>query len=124
MVLNHLKLTPPVFVDPVVYEHILSARDLEEQETLCLNIADLLLGIRDEIRDLEEKLKEKDDGIIRERLAILEKGPGRYDKPMIYDQVDYLYNMISGVPQKPGKDAHVRYAELRTTWEKMQLAQE
>ena len=51
------------------------------------------------------------------RLAALEAqlvtSPVRYSTPMLRDQINYLYGLISGADQTVGRDALERYAELR-----------
>ena len=39
-----------------------------------------------------------------------------YAKPMLIDQVRYLYFMINGADQRPGQDAYDRYDELLEGW--------
>jgi hypothetical protein len=95
--------------------------DLKEQEALSVRIAQLYMEIKAKKEALETQLKEKEDPALRATLAQLKKGPARYDKPMIYDQVKYLYEMITHVPQKPGDEAHARYAVLKRMWEEMRL---
>jgi hypothetical protein len=45
--------------------------------------------------------------------AKLVTADGRYTQPMLIDQLTYLYRMISAADQRPGRDAFVRYDELR-----------
>jgi hypothetical protein len=49
-------------------------------------------------------------GAIEAKLVTAE---GRYTQPMLIDQITYLYRMISAADQRPGRDAFVRYDELR-----------
>ena len=35
-----------------------------------------------------------------------------YPTPMLLDQLRYLYSNLDRADQKPGRDAHVRFAEL------------
>ena len=38
---------------------------------------------------------------------------GTYMQPMLIDQIRYLQSMLSRADQKPGKDAYIRFEELR-----------
>ena len=98
--------------------------DLEEQEKLALQIARLLMAIKKEIRMLEESVartrnKKKKDLLIS-KLSTLKKGPNRYDQPRLQEQVAYLYEMVTKVPQKPGRDAFERYQVLKAQWERLE----
>ena len=44
--------------------------------------------------------------------ARLVTAEGRYQTPMLVDQLEYLYGMLTRADQKPGADAYERYAEL------------
>src|SRR5690606_11285085 len=57
-----------------------------------------------------------DDEAARRLAALqdaLQTAQGRYMQPMLVDQIQYLYRMLLGADQKPGRDAFIRYAELR-----------
>jgi hypothetical protein len=41
-----------------------------------------------------------------------ESGLIRYPQPMLLAQIQYLYGMLNGGDQKPGRDAWQRYEEL------------
>ena len=51
------------------------------------------------------------------RLAALEAqvvtAPIRYSQPMLIDQLNYLYGLVTGADQKLGRDAIARYDELK-----------
>lgn len=103
---------------PQLEKEGLIAKDLNEQEKLGLSVAKLLLDVKAEIRQLEKKLKENEnDPKVLNRLASLQKGPRRYDQPMLYEHILYLYKMISQTPQKPGADAYSRFEVLQQQWE-------
>ena len=90
--------------------------DLEKQEALSLQTAKLLLEVQKIKEDVEEKIEseksKKKKQRLQEMLSQLVKGKERYDKPMLEDHIDYLYEMISENPQKLGSDAFVRYGKL------------
>ncbi len=107
-------------IDPELALSGTSVDDLIEQEELSLKVANLVLEIRKEIRKLETELlqaknkKKKEE--LANRLSTLEKGPKRYDKPMLLDHTEYLFEMVSETPQKLGKDAFERYETLLEQW--------
>ncbi len=95
--------------------------DLEEQEELSLKVARLVVEIRKEIRKLEKEIshtknKKKREELIG-KLSILQKGPKRYDKPMLLDHTEYLFEMVSETQQKLGSDAFERYETLLEQWD-------
>ncbi|MCG8318189.1 MAG: hypothetical protein MI921_01690 [Cytophagales bacterium] len=100
-----------------------SVKDLQEQEKLALETAMLLLAIKKKIRSLEQNIKATGNASGKKRLttslAMLKKGPERYDRPMLHEHVKYLYEMISESPQKLGRDAFARYETLKKQWENL-----
>ena len=38
---------------------------------------------------------------------------GSYPPPMLLDQIDYLYGMVTKADSRPSRDAYTRYAELK-----------
>ena len=98
-----------------------TVQHLHEQEQLGLQVAELLLAIKKRINTLEEAIEETRGSSkkkrLTEKLNTLKKGSGRYDRPRLYEHVNYLYNLVSGSLQKPGKDAYDRYHSLKNQWE-------
>ena len=41
----------------------------------------------------------------------------RYSRPMLVDQLEYLYQNLGKADQRPGQDAYTRYAELAAALE-------
>lgn len=97
-----------------------TTNDLIEQEKLAHQVALLLLEVKAEIRRLEDAIEasenEQKQGSLEEQLSLLKKGPKRYDKPMLYEHVEYLYEMVSSKQQKLGRDAFERYETLSERW--------
>lgn len=97
-----------------------SIEDLHEQEELSLKVAKLLVDIRGEIRRLENEIttvkNKKKNEQLTGKLTKLQKGSRRYDKPMLHEHVEYLYEMVSDTPQKLGEDAFERYDVLMEQW--------
>lgn len=110
-------------ISPELEEFGVQTDDLVKQEELALKIAELIIQVREEISNLELKLEKTDRRLTREkinnRLSLLRKGKRRYDKPMLIDHIEYLYEMVTSSPQKLGEDAFVRYNELKDEWGKM-----
>ena len=106
--------------------------DLIAQEKLALEIRDLQSEARQiadqiktrlvEFEALSDKKKKKRAEKIK-RLKVLEDGfetqEGRYQKPMLLDQISYLSSMINRADQHPGQDAYARYEELENEFEKL-----
>jgi photosystem II stability/assembly factor-like uncharacterized protein len=101
----------------------ITVADLKEQEELALQAAELLLSIKSKIREFETKIEKTNSKLKKEaleiRLQTLKKGPRRYDKPMIHEHVEYLYDMVTNSPQKLGEDAFERYLQLKNEYEGM-----
>ena len=100
-------------INPELQKEGITIADLRKQEELSLDVAKLLVKIREKRWLLEKELKvalEKEN--IQRQLMLIIKGKERYDKPMLEDHVKYLYKMISESPQLPGEDAFLRFHEL------------
>lgn len=97
----------------------ITVEDLKEQEGLALNIAKLLIAIQQEISAIEAAIEttsgKRKKELLENRLSELKKGPKRYDKPMLQEHIQYLFDMVTASPQKLGQDAFKRYAELKNT---------
>ena len=110
-------------INPELKANGTTVKDLQEQEKLALKVAELLVAVKKKIKTLEEDIAESRNTSkkkrLTERLSMLKKGPKRYDQPMLHEHVEYLYEMVSAVPQKLGQDAFVRYEALKAEWEKL-----
>ena len=108
-------------INPELEANGTTVKDLQEQEALALKVAGLLIAIKREISSLEvdiEKTKNPSkQRRLKAKLGTMKKGTKRYDRPMLHEHVEYLYEMISSAPQKPGNDAFVRYEVLKAQWE-------
>lgn len=112
-----------LIMDPRLTFVGISEEDLQAQE-------DLNLKIRDAIGEAEEVAAQIDtlrnELLTQEgagRTASLEKvnelfsrlvtsEVGSYQKPVLIDQMEYLYRMTTSADQRPGDDAYIRYDEL------------
>jgi len=112
-----------VRIDPRVADDGVTLAHLREQEELNLRIRDLQGEARraaERVRELREGAEGSSSGVTGE-LAALEEAlvtdpantVSSYPRPMLIDQIGYLYGMTSRADQKPGDDAHERYAALR-----------
>ncbi len=114
-----LMMDPRITADGVTYA------DLQEQVTLSLQVGNALSQARmaaAHISAAREKLAEQTDEAARARtvdeaLAAIEEkivtaDLRSYPTPMLLDQLRYLYSNRDRADQKPGRDAHERFAEL------------
>lgn len=110
-------------INPELEDHGTSENDLVEQEELALEVARLCIEIRKEIsitkEEIEKTKNKKKVEYLKKKLSLLEKGPARYDQPMLIDHAEYLLEMISHTPQKVGRDAFERYSVLKGQFEKL-----
>ena len=93
------------------------------QETL-IDLEEFQLKLLDKIKQsyqLANKIKSDKSNkkitknklkILNLKLEMLETKEGNYMKPMLIDQLRYLYNMVTKADQILGKDAYDRYNEL------------
>lgn len=109
-------------IDPELALSGTTVNDLKEQEELSLKVAKLVVEIRKEIRKLEQEISQtrnnKKIEELENRLSTLKKGPKRYDKPMLLEHTEYLFEMVSETQQKLGDDAFERYRTLAEQWKK------
>lgn len=104
-------------MDPRVLEAGVTAAMVVEQLELQLEITDLLERARKLAAALQEEREDLADGSQRAEaidnvLGQLVTEEGTYMQPMLIDQVEYLYNMISDADQAPGLEARERLQTL------------
>jgi len=118
-----------VLIDPRIAKDGVTREDMKAQESLCLKVRDLMsktLLVTEHIKDERGKLKKIIDrgGIAAKsakekdkKLETLESelvtAEGRYPVIKFNDQVSYLYSMLNRADQIPGRDAYIRYDELK-----------
>jgi hypothetical protein len=106
-----------VLVDPRVEEDGVTQTDLVAQESLSLQVRDLL-SMANRTAERIREARESDEASSKnsDKLAALHEklvtGSGPYPQPKLIDQISYLLSMLSGADQKPGRDAYVRFDEL------------
>lgn len=107
--------------DPRVIDSGVSIADMVKQERLALQVLDLMTDANLLQAILKEKRKEylnkkklsKSDKEAEEIWDSLVTKEGTYQKPMLKDQINYLYYILTAADQLPGKDAYDRYDELK-----------
>jgi len=102
-----------ILMDPKIVKSGLSIHNLQAQETLALKVRSLL----NESKIMAYQLRDEKVGPMLEVKTALVTVKGPYPQPMLIDQAKYLGSMIDRVDQLPGKDAFVRYDELRLQFE-------
>ena len=101
--------------DPRVLEEGISVKDMQIQETLALQIVDLLSKAKKEANNIEKKIKtdKGNEKVVLEKLKdALVQTKGRYTQPKLISQIDYLLGVVNRADQLPGRDAFERYEEL------------
>ncbi|MEM6319355.1 MAG: hypothetical protein AAF960_16910 [Bacteroidota bacterium] len=116
-----------ILADPKVLANGTTLADISAQEKLSLQVQDLYSKAARTLHTIEEnkrkinakgqtKLTEKDKKRVQQLTQVTEQfstKKGRYQKPMLLDQLGYLHYMISTADQKPGDDAYARYELLK-----------
>jgi photosystem II stability/assembly factor-like uncharacterized protein len=119
-----------VTIDPRVAKDGVTQADLEEQLALALQTRDMLSEAYDAQATVERALERLDgasggsaaearEELTRLRTAMVTEGAS-YSPRMLTRQIEYLYSMLTTADQKPGRDAHGRYDQLREEMDTMQ----
>ena len=117
-----------VLVDPRVADDGVTPEDMEAQLALGMKVRDTISRARVAENVIRMKRQQLTDAInaggdsaqaakrTDERLASLQSrfvtAQGRYQTPMLLDQLNYLNSMLDRADQRPGKDAVERHKEL------------
>ena len=113
-------------MDPRVLAQGTTLADVDAQVAMSLRLVEML----SEARQLEKKLSDDQDELeakgdevsaaeqqrldqVNSVLADLKTSDEIYPQPMLTGQISYLFNMINTADQAPGKEAEMRYQELR-----------
>jgi hypothetical protein len=107
-----VKLDPRLALDGI------TLADLQVQQTLQLKLAEgMAAGRRAAARLREAREKLRGDAEVVRRLQALEArlvtGGGSYPQPMLIDQFANVARMLGQADQKVGKDAFLRYDDLK-----------
>jgi hypothetical protein len=104
-----------VRIDPRVAADGVTQKDLEEQLALNLKIRDAIQEARvaaQTIADVRKRALTQSPAL-QELEARLVTGPGAYPQPKLIDQLGNLSRMTGAADQKVGRDAFLRYDDLR-----------
>lgn len=115
--------------DPNLVADGLTFEDYKEQFDLSVQIVDLIgeatklstdiNNVFSELNDKKEsgkKLSKKESKLLEAVIGLRDQmitADQTYPQPMLNQQLQYLYSMVSSTDQKPGKDAYIRYNELK-----------
>ena len=106
-------MTDPRIVD----EGAVSQANIEAQIRLGLEVRDALSDARLAAAKLDEARDGSPDQVrlvLDEISEALVTAPIRYSRPVIIDQLSYLYSSLIRADQQPGQDAFNRYQELNS----------
>ncbi len=108
-----------VNMDPRLREAGIDLTDLKEQEWLALEVQRLRMQATALAKEIGDQMGEDRAAAdraehLQEVYDILHTTEGRYHRPKLLAQLSYLASMLDRADQKPGRDAHDRYLELRS----------
>lgn len=116
-----------IIMDPRVAAEGLTKEDLQRQLNMQLKVMALLSEARKLQADLEDKVKKlkgktaaADQDVLAKSKTMLQQlknDEGAYPQQMLVAQISYLQYMVGSADQIPGKDAEIRYQELKTELE-------
>lgn len=119
-------------MDPKVAESGVTLADLQKQEAVALEISSLLSEVRKmsaEVQKEQSALEKRKDLTASEKQRLeklqqvtkqLESEKVTYPKPMLVNQVGYLFNIVRRADQLPGKDVFDRLEELQAEKQKLE----
>ncbi|MDH3650121.1 MAG: hypothetical protein OEQ53_10585 [Saprospiraceae bacterium] len=112
-------------IDPRLKSEGTTMGDLGKQERLSLQVQMLrqeALDLMKKIDNLQSKHNDPELADLAASIrAELVTAEGRYQTPVLLDQITYLYNMLNRADQAPGKDAHDRFSQLQTWLQKLEV---
>ncbi len=107
-----------VMADPRVLDSGITIADLYEQVDLAVEARDALSEARLAVARMQAAMEAGASGEVKQTIdrirPLMETAPVRYSRPMLVDQLQYLYSNVMRWDQPPGDDAVVRYDELYT----------
>jgi photosystem II stability/assembly factor-like uncharacterized protein len=104
-----------VKLDPRVVKEGVTVADVTAQTELALKARDAVSSARALAAQLDRAIKGAGPDAAKRLEAVrreLVTAPVRYSRPMLLDQLEYLYSNLNRADQRPGKDAYDRYEEL------------
>jgi len=109
-----------VMLDPRIVAEGIGAEVVERQVELALQARDALSEARLAVHRISEA-RQRGGGSLAAEIEAIEQelvtAPRRYSRPMLVDQLQYLYGNLTRADQEPGQDAIVRYDQLNTALE-------
>jgi len=109
-----------VMLDPRVVAEGIGEDVVMRQVELALQARDALSEGRLAVHRINEA-RERGGGNLAAEVEAIERelvtAPIRYSRPMLVDQLQYLYSNLTRADQEPGQDAIVRYDQLNTALE-------
>lgn len=106
-----------VLLDPRVVASGTTEAAVQRQVRLALGTRDALSEARLAAHRIAEA-RERGQGALAAEIEAVERElvaePVRYSRPMLVDQLQYLYGNLTRADQAPGQDAVRRYEQLRT----------
>ncbi|MGI9625306.1 MAG: hypothetical protein ACR2QM_00605, partial [Longimicrobiales bacterium] len=109
-----------VRMDPRVVDEGISVAQIEQQTELALEARDALSEARLAAHRIGEA-RQRGGGELADEVEEIERelvtAPRRYSRPMLVDQLQYLYGNLTRADQEPGADAYQRYDTLNTALE-------
>ena len=107
-----------VMLDPRVVAEGIDEGVVRRQIEFALEVRDALSEARLAVRRIEEA-RERGGGSLAAEIGAVERelvtAPRRYSRPVLIDQLRYLYGSLVRADQEPGEDAVRRYNHLNAT---------
>ena len=113
-----------VRLDPRVAAEGLTSSDIRAQVDLAMEARDALSEARLAVERMEQARVDGALGALREIYDELVTGSTRYSQPRVVDQLQYLYSNLIVAAQRPGRDAELRYEDLRGALDEQMAALE
>ena len=106
-----------IMLDPRVAAEGIDAELVERQVEFALQVRDALSEARLAVNRIDQA-RQRGGGNLAEAIEAVEKElvteSRRYSRPMLVDQLQYLYGNLTRADQEPGEDAVRRYDQLNT----------
>ena len=113
-----------VRLDPRVAAEGLTSTDIRAQVDLAMEARDALSEARLAVERMERARIDGELGALEEIYDELVTQSRRYSQPMVVDQLQYLYSNLIVADQRPGRDAELRYEDLRGALDEQMAALE
>ena len=113
-----------VRLDPRVAAEGLTSTDIRAQVDLALEARDALSEARLAVARMEQARVDGALGALRDIYDELVTASIRYSQPRVVDQLQYLYSNLIVADQRPGRDAELRYDDLRAALDEQMAALE